>query len=94
MSNVKFIKILVFLLTFAIFFGLALMVGLLTGKVKKKNINIEETISLNQPLGSNIKNVLTKDNYLYVVISGGNIADRIVIFDTKSGKVISNIGLN
>ncbi|MDR1694186.1 MAG: hypothetical protein LBR70_03220 [Lactobacillaceae bacterium] len=94
MTTVKIMKGLVFALTFAIFFGLFIFAALIPAKNKSSAAFIEENIVLDQPLGSNIKNVLIKDNYLYIVISGGSLADRIVIADTNNGRVVSNISLN
>lgn len=94
MKKINFIKALVFIMTFALFFGLFVMIGLLTDTKDKSKVMLAENISINQPIGSNIKNVLTNDNYLYIVVSGGNLADRIVIFDTNDGSIISNISLN
>lgn len=97
MNKINFIKALVFALTFAIFFGLVVMASVITRKNKKISevtVGINNEINLKQPLGSSIQSVLSKDNYLYIVVSGGNLSDRVVIVDTNNGDIISSIGLN
>lgn len=94
MSKLKVIKAVVFILTFVIVFALVVLINKLAGIEGKPQMALEDNIVLSQPLGSTIKDILTKDNYLYITVSGGNLADRIVIVDMNDGRVVSNIGLN
>ena len=94
MNKVKIVKGIVLILTFVMIFVFILLINSLVKNIRKANVKMEENISINQPVGSNIKNVLTNRDYLYIVVGGGNIPDRIVVISTSNGKIVSNISLN
>ena len=93
MNKLKLIKIVVFILTFLLIFGLLSVLGLLFQKNKKVSFVTEKEISLNEPYGSTITGSELNDNLLYLTVKQGGEADRIIIFDPSQGKIISKINL-
>lgn len=91
MNGLKIIKLTVFLLGIFILFA----VGLCTKTIyDKQNTAFPSEISLMQPEGSYIKNIVAAQKDLYIMVSGGGISDRVVVFSPKKGKVIYNISIN
>lgn len=94
MDKLKLIKNVVFILTFILIFGSMLLLGSLFKKTRQKSIPLPASITLEQPIGSNIENIVEQDGYLYILVKNGGVSDRIVIFDTKSAKKLSIININ
>ena len=91
MNRLWAIKIIVFIFTFLLIFGTLVLVGKIYGNFTHRRIS---DIVLNQPTGSEIKNIVADNGELYVWVSGGGISDRIVVYDTSKHKVMLNIVLN
>ena len=91
MNRLLFVKFIVFLLTFLLFFGSLLLVGKIYQNTKSHHVS---EIHLQQPDGSSIKQISNDDKNLYILISGGQQPERIVIFNTDHGKITSNLFLN
>lgn len=93
MDKLKLVKTIVFILTFLLVFGSLMLIGTIFKKTKTLP-RLPEEINLQEPAGSRISSLRTKDNLLYLTITDGGIADRIIIIDTASGQKISTIYLN
>lgn len=94
MDKLKLIKTIVFTLTFLLIFGSLIMLSSLYKKTRHTPTPLPSEINLSEPVGSAIKNIQTTDNNLYIIVEGGGESDRVVIFDSHSGKKISKINLN
>ncbi len=93
MDKLKLVKTIVFILTFLLVFGSLMLIGTLFKKTKTLP-RLPKEINLQEPVGSRISNLQTKENLLYLTISDGGLADRIIIFNTTTGQKISTIYLN
>lgn len=97
MSKVRLIKALVLFMTIGIFAGLIFLMTVMAKNIaskKQSGFISENEISLQQPIGSTIKNVLIKDDNVYIVVSDGGKADRIVIYNTDVNSVMSTLSIN
>lgn len=94
MDKLKLVKNVVFVLTFVLIFGSMLLLGSLFKKTRQKAITLPSNTSLEQPIGSNIENIVEQDGYLYILVKNGGLSDRIIVLDTKSAKKLSEINLN
>lgn len=93
MLKLKILKMLVFIMTFSLIFGIIILAFRLTGKIKK-NGNEATEATLNQPTGSSFGNIIAADGKLHITVTGGNRPDRIIIFDTETNRTISTISIN
>lgn len=92
MNKLKLIKITVAFLTFFLVFGMLSAVGIIFKKTSSPKSQ-SFSYNLNQPTGSHISSFkLDKDN-LYLLIKGGNLADRIIIINQQQNSSISTINL-
>lgn len=94
MDQLKIIKTIVFIMTFLLIFGIIMLVNGMLNKQKKDSQKNNTEINLQQPKDSAIKNIVTLDNKLYILISGGGLPDRIVVIDANSGKKVTDIKVN
>ena len=94
MDKLKLIKTIVVILTFLLVFGSLLLIGNIIRKTRQDNRPISQEISLAQPKGSRIQQMLEKDGLLYVLVKDGGLEDRILLIDSKQNKPISIITLN
>ncbi len=91
MSRILLVKIAVFIFTFLLIFGsIILFQKICTGWNKQNSVDI----NLAQPAGSAIKQIGSVDDNLYIQVTGGQIPDRIIIFNPNYGKIVSNLILN
>lgn len=95
MNKLQVIKFVVAILTFLLVFGLLAMMGILYKhfKTPKRESTSSISISLQQPRGSNIAQILVKDGYLHVLIKDGGKADRIVVLDKDNQSIYQEITL-
>ena len=93
MLKLKIIKTIVFMLTFLLIFGIIILGMILVKKSKKLEPTVENIV-LNEPVGSEIKGIVSGENELHILVKGGGQSDRIIIFDVKEGQKISTITLN
>lgn len=91
MNGLKIIKLTVFLLGIFILCAIGLCTKTIYDKQNGPDFN---DINLNQPEGSYIKNIVAAQKDLYIMISGGGINDRVVVFSPEKGKVIYNISID
>ncbi|MCQ2740819.1 MAG: hypothetical protein MJ210_01710 [Alphaproteobacteria bacterium] len=90
MNKLKLIKALVFFMTFLLCSGIIYFGMLIHQRFSSvKDGNAE--ISLNQPQGSYIADFRTDADNLYILIKGGNTADRIIRVNTKNQKLNTQI---
>ncbi len=89
MDKLKFIKTVVFIITFLLIFGTLLLLTKLYQKIGKSLLPAE--ISLQQPAGSTIKTFSENGGRLYIQIEFGGKPDRIIILNAQNGKILSTI---
>ena len=82
MDKLKFIKGIVVVITFLLVFGSLLLVTVIYQKSQPKNTVYSEK-SLAQPQGSNIVSVTEINGELAILVKGGGIADRIIIYNPQ-----------
>lgn len=92
--KLKIIKFISLFLGFVIIFGTIICMYLLFNMANAPKIAISKDISLNQPAGTFVKNVLINEEYLYITVSDMNSADKILVVDSKSNSLISTIKIN
>lgn len=93
MLNLKLLKAIVFTLTFLLIFGIILL-GMLVVKKSKKAPSEAHTVSLNEPEGSQIHQIVADGDRLYLWVQGGKAAERVIIYDGKNQQKISTITIN
>ena len=94
MNGLKIAKTAVFILTLLIFSGLFLCFYLIHQKTSAVKINNVSDINLNEPVGSNIKNVVAEGKDLYIIVQDGGKSDRIVVFSGEKRQAVYNIIVN
>ncbi len=93
MDKLKLIKIAVVAMTFLLIAGSLFMLTTLYRRLNNKPAEIERNINLGEADGSFINNMLECQEYICIVVKGGALADRIVIFDPDTGKKVSTVSL-
>jgi uncharacterized secreted protein with C-terminal beta-propeller domain len=93
MNLLKIIKIAVVVLTFTLFFGSTLLIGKVAKRIKDAN-NPPQEISLNEAEGSQIKQIVSDNGKLYIVVTKSSKPDKIIIYDAIKARKISNININ
>lgn len=95
MTKLRFVKLLVFFLSFAIIFGMILAGQLLYKKTSAARGNHGPvSINLNQAKGSYIVDYQTKDNLIVLHLKGGNSGERLLVVDAPNNTLLSTITLN
>lgn len=94
MNKLKLVKTIVMLLTFLLIFGTLTFLSLLLKKSKETAVSLPDAVSLNQPMGSYIKQISQNEGNLYLLTVGGGLEDRVIIFDTNTGKTITTVNIN
>lgn len=92
MNKLKFIKIIVFVMTFLLIFGI-----ICAGMIIVKKHSLPKTaaeISLRQPAGSHIADYKIDGGKLYVLVKGKKISDRIIVVDSSSQTILATIKNN
>lgn len=84
----------VFVLSFLLVFGLLAMLGLLAKKTRSAAATPYQEISLQEPAGSSIEQILVQDNLVYISLANGGQSDRLVVFDTTSAQPLIKLKLN
>ena len=90
MNKLKLMKLIVFLLTFLLLFGMICAGSIVYKKVSLKPV-ANEDLSLDQPKGSSIVHYHFNNDKLYILIKGGNLADRIVVFNPEKRQIETTI---
>ena len=91
MNRLLLIKITVFVFTFLLIFGTLILAGRVYKNIRHRKV---ADIVLNQPQGSEIRQITAGNGELYILTSGGDTADRVIVYDAASRKIVSNIVLN
>lgn len=93
MDKLKIIKSIVFVLTLLLIIGSFSIIMLLLKKSSTPAM-FNTQIALEEPYGSYIKDIKIKDEYIYILTSGGGKEDRIIIYNQTTGKPVSTININ
>ena len=96
MNKLRLIKFAVAIMTFLLIFGLLTMLTILYKRFQKteKEVISSPIISLQQPQGSRIEQILTDNGHLHILIKDGGTADRILILNLKTQQIQQKITLN
>lgn len=92
MDKLKFIKLIVFILTFLLVFGILVAAASIYKKATR-NKTLSD-ISLMQPVGSYIADYRVDNDNIYILVKGGKTADRIVIINQASQTVATTVKTN
>jgi len=87
-SNIRFLRILVTTLTFTMISGIIIVITLLVIKLQPSKLKIPQDISL--PKGT--KAISYSQGSGWIAITTSN--DKILIFDSKTGKIKNEININ
>lgn len=93
MNKLRLVKLIVFLLTFAIIFGMIMAGMTIYNKVQHPKTAQSILVNLAQPAGSRINAFQTSDGILYLSISGGRLPDRIIALRTSDFSTTATINL-
>ncbi len=93
MDKLKLIKSIVFVLTLLLIIGSFSIIMLLFKKTSTPSA-LNAKVNLEEPYGSYIKDFKIKDDYIYILASGGGKEDRIIIYNQSNSKPISTININ
>jgi len=91
MNGLKIAKGAVLIMTLMIVGVLILCLNVVQKQYKNAKINSISNISLDEPEGSNIKNIVAQEKELYIMVAGGGKSDRIVVVSPETRKVIYSI---
>ena len=92
MDKLKLIKGIVVIITFMLVFGSLMLLTVIYKKSQPQNtIYTEERLS--QPTGSNIVSVTEINGELAILIKGGGLTDRIIIYNPQKKQKTSAINL-
>ncbi len=95
MLKLKILKAIVFIMTFLLTSGIAVLVFQLAGGLKRISATPKETtVTLDEPQGTRIEQTVAEGNNLYLLVKGGGRPDRIIIFDMETSQTISTININ
>ncbi len=96
MNKLKLIKFAVTIMTFLLILGLLIMLTILYKRFQKTEIEptTAETISLQQPQGSHIEQILTNNGLLHILVKDGGKTDRILILSPQTQQIQQEITLN
>lgn len=95
MLKLRLIKAAVLLMTFLLLFGTVLLIARFAGRIGGHGeTSAAIPVSLQEPDGSQIAQISSGPDCLYILVRGGNRPDRIIIFDPRTQRKISNININ
>ena len=93
MIKLKILKIIVFIMTFLIVFGLLFIIGQLAGGFKSSKSTIPPQITLPEAKDGRIKQINSTQNALYILVKDTN-KDKIFILNPQNYAIISTITTN
>lgn len=80
MNKLKLVKTVVFILTFLLVFGSMFLLTQLYSRTRKiETATPAVPVSLNQPAGSRISQMLEQNGTIYLLVTDGGLPDRILI---------------
>lgn len=88
MNKLKLVKTIVFVITFLLVFGCMLLLGTLYQKLHRPAVPKETTASLDEPAGSTIEQMQQHNGTLYLLVKGGGLADRIIIYNPDNARPV------
>lgn len=94
MDKLKIVKTIVCLLTFLLVFGTLALLGGIYKKTQKIKLPDNNSYSLDQPTGSMIADYNVINENIYFFIKDGGLPDRLLIYDSSSGKTKQTIYLS
>ena len=92
MDKLKLIKGIVVIITFMLVFGSLMLLTVIYKKSQPQNTVYTEE-SLSQPKGSNITSVTEINGELAILVKGGGLSDRIIIYNPQKKQKTSAINL-
>lgn len=93
MNQLRIIKIIVLLFTCLLIAACFIILGSLSKKVLSEQKQLPVT-NLMQPQGSKIKQIQADNGLLYIFISGGELADRVITYNPEKKQIVSNLFIN
>lgn len=90
MNQLRVIKIIVLIFTFLLIGACVLLLGGLSKKTFLSS-QLPPVTNLSQPVGSTIKQIESNDGLLHILISGGQLPDRIVTYNPQDKQIESNL---
>ena len=93
MNQLRIIKTIVLLLTCLLVGASFIVLGGLAKKVLSEQKQ-QPVTNLSQPQGSKIKQIQADNGLLYIFISGGELADRIITYNPEKKQIVSNLFIN
>lgn len=91
MNRLKFVKFIVFVLSFLLIFGTLCAGTIIYKKVGGKTKKEVAELNLNQPKDSHIADMRIDGKNLYVLIKGTKTPDRVIIIDTSVPNIVTTI---
>lgn len=92
MDKLRLIKTFVVIITFMLVFGSLMLLTVIYKKARPAPQRYKE-ISLEQPMGSTIENMVVIGDNLAILIKNGGEADRIIIYSPNTGQKPLTINL-
>lgn len=93
MDKLKFIKTIVFIITFLLVLGSISLLGIVYKKITQQNTVKETKLNLEQEIGSEISSFAVEDGNIYLLIRNGSQSDKIMIIHDQA-KTLEEIRLN
>lgn len=96
MNKLKAIKILVAIMTFLLILGVTAVAILLHKRIKQDKQVLKTSVSLNlqQPYGTHIEQMLSKNDHLHILVKAGGRPDRILVLSPDNQQILQEITLN
>ena len=94
MDKLKFVKFIVFLITFLLVFGTLALLGLIYRQSQTKIPETPHISSLGQPSGSEISGYQISNGNLYILVKHGGLPDRIIIYNPQAAAQIAAVSLS
>ncbi len=93
MNQLRIIKTIVLVFTCLLIAASFIILGSLSKKVLSEQKQLPVT-NLSQPQGSKIKQIQADNGLLYIFISGGELADRVITYNPEKKQIVSNLFIN
>ena len=90
MNQLRIIKIIVLLFTSLLVAASLTLLVLLSKKILSEDKK-QPVTTLSQPQGSIIKQIQADNGLLYIFISGGDLADRVISYNPEKKQIVSNL---
>ena len=96
MNKLQMVKFMVAVMTFLLIFGTLSVLGILYKQFRKApEIPVAKTmLSLQQPAGSRIEQIIVKNGQLHILLKEGGKSDRILVLSPDNQNIVQEIVLN